>query len=247
MANQGKKSSLVPLLAGAGLIGGGLYLWLKSSNSRPQIDEQLIPILVGKWQNADEYLDLVYAEGRIPTTQEMNIYSAMIEDMALEEHQLTPGSGEADAAEAAEAFSRNIYHLGLYVVLPIAGMIAAAVFASWWKNKRPPTQPPTCPKDGQQFSSPEALQHHVEQDHEANQSSEAVVEVQNIINSQPFFVTQTIAVASGGYQRTYDPWISFSPSEWLSHVGGALFVSATGVGTVAITTQMARLAVVALI
>lgn len=259
MAEQKKaedKKDWLPILAGLGLVGGGLLLWygtkdtqaddsVPDDNGIPDAQQnRLLQILQNKWASIAEYQDRIYANGRTPSDQEFGVLESMHQDAALEEQSIKE-TYRVEFARAAEDFARN---LGYYVVIPgVIGFLFAGAIAYWWRHRRPPTQPPSCPKDGQTFSTPEGFQAHVHQDHSVTTDVNKLIQADAYWQTQPYWVSQSVAVIGQIYGSAYTRMSTWSLPVLRQGVDAMAYTYACEMGTMGSMSAMGQMLALAMI
>ena len=173
---------------------------------------------------------------RTPSDQEFQVLSQMHEDAALEEQSIHE-TYKIEFMNAAADFARD---LGYYVVIPgVVGFIFAAAIYGYWRYRKPPTKPPTCPKDGLSFPTVEDLQAHVSQ-HQITMSSSALQLANQEWQSQPSFVMQTTSVIGALYGKSYTNMASWGALDVRNWTQGAAYSYGTEMGTMGTLAALAR-------
>lgn len=241
---KGQGSGLMALALAGGLGIAGIYLWSKVSGSGPgtgtdelaQQQQKLLTILEKKWATIADFQDQIYVGNRTPTDQEFQVLSQMHEDAALEEQSIHE-TYKTQFMDAAAEFARD---LGYYVVIPgVVGFIFAAAIYGYWRYRKPPTKPPTCPKDGISFPTVEDLQAHVSQ-HKITTSSSLLALANQEWQSQPSFTMQTTAVIGTLYGKAYTSMASWGALDVRNWSQGAAYAYGTEMGTMGTLAALGR-------
>lgn len=239
---KGAGSGLMALALAGGLGIAGIYLWSKVSEGGPGTDEitqqqqKLLTILEKKWATIADFQDQMYLGNRTPSDQEFQVLSQMHEDAALEEQSIRE-TYKTQFMDAAADFARD---LGYYVVIPgVVGFIFAAAIYGYWRYRKPPTKPPTCPKDGISFPTVEDLQAHVSQ-HNITTSATALQLANQEWQTQPSFVMQTTSVIGALYGKAYTNMASWGALDVRNWAQGAAYAYGTEMGTLGTLAALAR-------
>jgi hypothetical protein len=228
---QAKKSSIpwTPILVGSALVLGGWWLYSQSAQGEgidPE-NQALIDALRYKTKNSNEYLDLIHAGGRTPTDQEYAIYEMMHQDIYTEELSLNYRYME-QYRQALTEFYRT---LGMWVILPsIIGLIGIGGLIYWWRKNHPGGGPPTCPKCGQTFATPDQLQSHVKSFHGVSTSN--IQQADAAWQSLPFYVTSSVVITGQIYSAP-DSMQLWDFNTLIEGLGGMGFTLGAGMGTAA--------------
>jgi hypothetical protein len=255
MATKDKKkdegfASVLPWLAGGGLVLGGLWLWKSGAfdggGDGSDTDAQQKKLLVDLSNKRTEmlaYYDEIFANGRTPTDAESVRYGMMVESITTEEQMLL----STYKTEYREATAKYFHDMGLFVIIPVvAGFMLAGGLIAYDRWKRPP-RPPTCPKDGVTVVDPEALQAHVEQDHSITTDAAAIAAASAEWNTQPFWVASAVGVVGQTYSTVYNPMFSWNLDALRNNVSGMTYAYAAEMGTVASLAALSRTLIYCLI
>ncbi|MDM7999980.1 MAG: hypothetical protein QUS33_08270 [Dehalococcoidia bacterium] len=236
MPEKKEETPWLPILAGLGLMGAGLFLWARQEaeggqNENPdQMSEEQQRLLVAlqeKWAEAVNYHNQITANGRLPTDEEARHYDMLMESIEVEEKTIEWVNKTIFIRE-----QQKFWHdLGLYVIIPsILGFMFIAGVVAYWIYKRPPP-PPKCPKDGLQVSSPEELKAHIEADHKITTDTAALQAARAGWNLQPSFVTSSVGVVGQTYGTVYKDMLSWSFADLTKNVPSMGYVYGAEMGT----------------
>ena len=254
MATDKKKkdegfAAVMPWLVGAGLVGGGLWLWSKSQdgdgNGIPPGDHsQEVKNLLYKTKNQITYTTNFTKNGRTPTEAESSLLTSLAESIRVEELQLTI----LDQTDYRDSLAHMYQDLGLFVVIPVVvGFMAAGAFVRWYLRSKGPPKPPQCPKDGYTVSTPELLQAHVEEDHSITTDPATLAAASAEWNTQPFWVASSVGVIGQTYSTVYNPMLSWNMDALKRNVGGMSYAYGAEMGTMGTLSALSRVLMYCLI
>ncbi len=231
------KSNWLPLLAGLGLLGGGVYLWsrggLSGDQGTDEYDLRLIELEKQKIAAFATMHERIYgADGnRIPEPDELTTLGVYAEAMKDEEE----ARKIRDQDRYVISITEFLKTLGAYVILPlVVGSIVVGGMVLYDRYKRPPSQrPPTdCPKCGVTLANPDVAMAHVVNDHEATTDAGAKAAAAELWAYQPYWTLSTTSIMGGAYQFAYQPVTSWSPAALAQNLQGMMYSYAMGIGTI---------------
>jgi hypothetical protein len=160
---QGGLPSWFPMLAGIGIIGGGLYLWSKSSTDGgggggagiPKETWEIIQWWKAEQDALDSYVDQVTNGYANALTDDQQLY---VDDRQAEITYKEFMIGQQYKYILQREENERIRNLGLYWMIPgTLGLIGILYVVVKLINKLPPRRPPSDPKNpSQTFESVEA-------------------------------------------------------------------------------------------
>lgn len=230
---SGKMSDMLPLLAGAALIGGGLWLWKSGLVSgETEEDDQEIAAQLDKWVIANDFYDGMWAGGS-PTVEDTNHYNMLVESIKAEELLIQ----EKNKERLARAMTDYYQSLGCWIVIPsVLGFMFTSALVYWSFFRKPPP-PPNCPKCGTPTANESALRSHISSTHSVTMA--ALVEAQTYWVTQPLYVKSSIASLSGQYTTVSSPITSWGLSSLTSNISAMATAYTAVLATIAANQALA--------
>lgn len=211
-------------IIGVGLVGlGGVgigYLWWKST-----LEQELIREYLDEAEMLFNFQITVSQKPGGPTDADYDTIDSMVTLMEGKEKRIESFS-ETWFHHLTDDVTKLMRNFGVYAIIyPVVGFVTAATVYWLFKKFPPRPRPPTCPKCGLVFNTPDELQEHIETVEEPTAEQAAIAEAQAILQQEPSWVYDSVAAISRTYNRAYLNWWQLSPLEILAIAAAIAAVS----------------------
>lgn len=241
------------IVGGVGLAGYGIYRFSEWLGAREEHKWELITEYQTELQEMIAFQSGLIEKGEI-TDLERELLATMIN--AMDQKQLVIESYSTHwLVDLVISMGEVLKSIGLYVLLPIIGSVAAfaawRIFKHWPLSKRQPPPPPTtpppppvpavppppfvCPKCLLEFFTADALLDHINT-HPVNTNPNDIRQAQAYLNATSAYTRTLVSMESGLYQQMYVDWTVIGAASLILIVVAIGIVLSMGTATPGVIT-----------
>lgn len=229
-----------PIVVGGLVIAGGVVVWkilqdvFGESEEQRQMAREILVEWKREWDIVEEYFNIIYANNRTPTDQEVATLSAMVEEMKGKEEAIKNLSSSVfeelkDLMAGIAADLWLVSKSAAVVVLTYlgAGWLTPKILKEW-KNRRGPPPSFGCPICGELYGTSTQLKNHVLSRHAPSNTYAQQAQAQ--FQTAHTWVRDAVCVENF-YGNIYTNWATWSlPNLSLLH-WGIIYAIVLGIGS----------------